>query len=345
MEAGSIQPIRWQNNTLQLLDQRRLPAEEIYLQLSNAPQVADAISSLVVRGAPAIGITAAYGVVLSIRQHAAAGETSGLEPVRQDIELLRAARPTAVNLGWALNKMSAVLDEQPDRLFETALQLARSIHQEDIAGNRRLGDLGARYLDPGSRVLTHCNAGALATGGYGTALGVIRSAWRDGLIEQVYAAETRPWLQGARLTAWELRHDRIPATLIVDGATAWLFKQQHIGWLIVGADRVAANGDVANKIGTLNAVLAARHHGARVMVAIPTSTLDMDAASGADIPIENRADEEITSLAGQPVAAAGMPAWNPVFDITPAGLVDVLVTEKGCIEQPDRIKIAALMSS
>ena len=345
MEAESILPIRWKNNALQLLDQRCLPSRETYLRLTTAPQVTNAIAELVVRGAPAIGISAAYGVVLSIQQHAPAGETDGLESVRQDIESLRAARPTAVNLGWALDRMTAVLTSAPDQLLESARQLAGSIHQQDIAANRKLGDLGATYLAPASQVLTHCNAGALATGGYGTALGVIRSGWRDGLIKQVYAAETRPWLQGARLTAWELQHDHIPTALIVDGATAWLFRRQSIDWLIVGADRVAANGDVANKIGTYHAALAARHHGARVMVAIPTSTLDMKARSGADIPIENRSIDEITHLAGHPVAAADVPAWNPVFDITPAALVDVLVTEKGALEQPDRAKIEALMAS
>ncbi|MDS4069944.1 MAG: S-methyl-5-thioribose-1-phosphate isomerase, partial [Candidatus Competibacter sp.] len=218
------------------------------------------------------------------------------------------------------------------------------IHAEDIAANRRMGELGAALLGERGAVLTHCNAGALATGGYGTALGVIRHGYAAGLIGRVYADETRPWLQGARLTAWELVRDGIPVTLLADGAAATLLRQGEVRWVIVGADRVAANGDVANKIGTYGLAVAARYHGVRFMVVAPTSTVDMRIASGAEIPIEQRAAEELLTLGGQPVAAAGAEAWNPSFDVTPAALVDALVTERGVVLAPDGAKMARLMA-
>jgi methylthioribose-1-phosphate isomerase len=220
---------------------------------------------------------------------------------------------------------------------------ARAIHTENIAANRQMSELGAALLDERRAVLTHCNTGSLATGGYGTALEVIRHGYAAGLIGRVYADETRPWLQGARLTAWELVRDGIPVTLLADGAAA-LLRQGEVRWAIVGADRVAANGDVANKIGTYHLAMAVRYHGVRFMVVAPTSTVDMRIARGADIPIEQRAAEELLTLGGQPVAAAGAEVWNPSFDVTPAALVDVLVTERGVVLAPDGAKIARLMA-
>jgi len=219
-------------------------------------------------------------------------------------------------------------------------QLAVTLHRADVDINRRIGDFGAALLGPHSRVYTHCNAGALATGGYGTALGIIRSAHRDGKIAQVFAGETRPWWQGARLTSWELLREGIPVTLCTEGAAGSIMQRERVGWVIVGADRVAANGDVANKIGTYNLAILARHHGARMVVAVPTSTFDLNLASGADIPIEQRAAEEITHLGERALAPAGCPAINPAFDVTPAALIDAIVTEFGVIERPDRDAIA-----
>jgi methylthioribose-1-phosphate isomerase len=217
------------------------------------------------------------------------------------------------------------------------------IHEADIADNQYMGTLGAAYIAPGSGVLTHCNTGSLATGGFGTALGVIRQAWSEQRLASVYADETRPWLQGSRLTAWELLQDNIPVTLVVEGAASQLMQSGKVQWLIVGSDRIAANGDVANKIGTCTAAIVARYHGVKVMVVAPTSTIDPATPDGASIPIESRAADELLGCAGQRIAAAGASAWNPVFDITPAALVDVLVTEKGAIEKPDRSSISALL--
>ncbi|HEX7026475.1 MAG TPA: S-methyl-5-thioribose-1-phosphate isomerase, partial [Gammaproteobacteria bacterium] len=226
----------------------------------------------------------------------------------------------------------------PD-LRAALLEEAERIHGEDIVANHQMAVYGARLLEAGSRVMTHCNTGALATGGHGTALGVIRTGYAGGKISRVYAGETRPWLQGARLTAWELQREGIPVSLLCDGAAASLMRQGNIDWVIVGADRIAANGDVANKIGTYGLAVAARHHGVKFMVVAPASTVDMKVAQGVDIPIEHRPAEEVTRLGGAAIAAGGIDAWNPVFDITPAGLIDALVTEKGVIEQPDSAKM------
>ncbi len=341
----SIRAVQWTADGLQLLDQRLLPAQESYLPLSDVPAVAAAIRDMVVRGAPAIGITAAYGVVLAARQRYAQSPLHWRDGIRPDLDVLAAARPTAVNLCWALAHMREQMQDLQGDPVPALLAAARQIHEQDIAANRRMGELGAALIESGSGVLTHCNTGSLATGGYGTALGVIRSAWAAGRLSAVYADETRPWLQGARLTAWELVKDRIPVTLIADVAAAHLMKLGKVQWLIVGSDRIAANGDVANKIGTYHAAVAARYHGVRVMVVAPTSTVDMACASGDDIPIEIRAEAEILSLAGQPVAAAGAGAWNPAFDITPAALVDAIVTEKGVVEQPTPARMAQMMDS
>lgn len=340
------QAIVWRDGHFFLLDQRYLPDKEDYLALESAGAVADAIKNMVVRGAPAIGITAAYGVVLAAR---AAYQRSGAkwkQAVQPDLERLRNSRPTAVNLFWALDRMRQLITELPDPADPTEALLveAGEIHREDIEANKRMGELGAALIDEPTGVITHCNAGALATGGYGTALGVIRAACEKRLIERVYADETRPWMQGARLTAWELLHDRIPVSLLVDGAAASLMSQGGIGWIIVGSDRIAANGDVANKIGTYGLAVAAKHHGVRVMVAAPTSTIDMSIPSGADIPIEVRESDELLSCGGKRVAADGATAWNPVFDVTPAALVDAIVTEKGVVLSPNEKKMRNLMA-
>ncbi|MGH8513654.1 MAG: S-methyl-5-thioribose-1-phosphate isomerase, partial [Gammaproteobacteria bacterium] len=321
-----------------------LPAVCEYLSFDTPEAVAGAIRTMVVRGAPAIGIAAAYGVVLAARKAYANEREGWRQAIVADFESLWAARPTAVNLGWAIERMRVAFPQGPGDPEPTLLAEAQAIHDEDIGANRRMGAIGAAFLKPGARVLTHCNAGSLATGGYGTALGVIRSAYACGKIAQVHAGETRPWLQGARLTAWELLRDRIPVTLLADSAAAYLMQRGGIDWVIVGADRIAANGDVANKIGTYGLALAARAHGVRFMVAAPISTLDSEAFDGSAIPIENREPAEIVAFAGQRVAAPGVDVWNPVFDVTPAELIDVLVTEQGAIERPDAVSLSGLLA-
>lgn len=342
----TIRAVLWEEDKLKLLDQRLLPRQEIYLEYDDSTAVAGAIRDMVVRGAPAIGITAAYGVVLAVRKRLAEKRDDFLRKLEQDLAILAEARPTAVNLAWALERMGKVLFNLPEGSDPVAAMLAeaRAIHEEDIAANRRMGELGAALIEEsGYGILTHCNTGSLATGGYGTALGVIRTAYAKGKISRVYADETRPWLQGARLTAWELVKDRIPVTLLVDGAAAALMQQGRVKWVVVGSDRIAANGDVANKIGTYSAAVAAKYHGVKFMVVAPTSTVDMSLANGSLIPIEQRSPEEILSLAGKSVAAEGAQAWNPAFDVTPAGLVDAIVTEKGVVLNPTAEKMAAMM--
>ena len=338
-----FQAIEWTATGLRLLDQRHLPATEVYLDLEDAAAVATAIRDMVVRGAPAIGITAAYGVVLSARRHA--GQADWRRQVDADIRLLAQARPTAVNLVWALERMQCCLASAADAPVKALLDEAVRIHQADISANMKMGRLGANLINKGDSVLTYCNTGSLATGGYGTALGVIRRAWEMQKLERVFACETRPWLQGARLTAWELVRDRIPVTLITDNAAAFLMQGKQVQWVITGADRVAANGDVINKIGTFQLAVACRHHGVKMMVAAPLSTLDMAMPDGQQVVIEERPQAEVLSLAGHRVAAAGASAWNPAFDVTPAALVDYLVTEKGVVAAPDREKLAALVAA
>ena len=338
----TIRAMRWAGDRLQLLDQRRLPGEEVWVDCRQAAEVADAIRDMVVRGAPAIGITAAYGVVLSAMAHADAPDPA--QAVAADLQRLAEARPTAVNLFWALERMQRVLAARPAEPVAALLAEARAIHEEDIAANHRMGELGAALIEAGSGVLTHCNTGSLATGGFGTALGVIRQAWGEGRLTRIFADETRPWLQGARLTAWELVQDGIPVDLLVEGAAAALMRSGQVQWVIVGSDRIAANGDVANKIGTYSLAVNARHHGVKFMVVAPSSTVDMETPDGAAIPIETRDPGEVLRCAGHPVAASGAGAWNPVFDVTPAELVDAIVTERGVVERPDATKMRAMMA-
>jgi len=317
---------------VRLLDQRRLPAEETWLELSTADQVADAIRTLAVRGAPAIGVAAAYGLAVEARRGAEAGR------LREAADLLAHARPTAVNLAWAVRRMSRRLGLGAAEI----LSEAHAIRDEDEAACRRMGALGAPLLPPRATVLTHCNAGALATAGYGTALGVIRAAVEGGNPVKVLADETRPFFQGARLTAWELHRDGIPVTILTDGMAGWLMSRGEIGCVVVGADRIARNGDVANKIGTYSLAVLAKHHGLPFYVAAPWSTVDLATASGADIPIEERASDEVNVIGGVRIAPVGVSARYPAFDVTPAELVTAIITERGLVRAPHAEGLAAL---
>ncbi len=330
--SSSFHAIEWRGQSLHLLDQRVLPHTHTVHEYTTAADVADAIRDMVVRGAPAIGITAAYGYALDALNGRDLGEA---------YKVLAESRPTAVNLFWALERMANLGTEDPHALVAEA----KKIHEEDITANLAMGQFGASLIKEGSRIYTHCNTGALATGGHGTALGIIRSAYADGKITQVYAGETRPWLQGARLTAWELMQDNIPVKLVCDGAAAQLFRAKGADWVIVGADRITANGDVANKIGTYSLAVLAKHHGMKVMVAAPTTTFDLSLDSGSAIPIEQRPMSEVTSLNGQPIAPEGCEAINPSFDVTPAELIDAIVTEKGFVEHPTVENIAVMVNS
>lgn len=323
MTYDSIRAVQWLGDRLRLLDQRLLPREERWFECRDYRQVIQAIKDLAVRGAPAIGIAAAWGVVLAAREGGA---------LDAPLAELRAARPTAVNLMWALDRMKAVIAQGADAAVLE--REAQAIQDEDLQANRHMGELGAALISPGSGVLTHCNTGSLATAGFGTALGVIRAGAANGRIERVYAGETRPWQQGARLTMWELVRDGIPARLIADSAAAHLMRSGEVQWVIVGADRIAANGDTANKIGTYQLAIAARHHGVKFMVVAPSSTVDMATASGDEIEIELRDATELLSVGGQRTVVEGAEAWNPVFDVTPADLIDAIVTERGVIERP-----------
>ncbi|MCS3360105.1 S-methyl-5-thioribose-1-phosphate isomerase [Xanthomonas translucens pv. translucens] len=330
-----IRPILWTGEALELLDQRKLPFVVEHLQCTDSDQVADAIHTLAVRGAPAIGIAAGWGVVLAARAVQADDGAQALARLEPALQRLNAARPTAVNLAWALMRMRNTLAAAGADWREAIARQAQAIAEEDLAANRHMGALGAALIAPGSGVLTHCNTGSLATAGFGTALGVIRAGMAQGRIAKVFAGETRPWLQGARLTVWELQQDGIDATLIADSAAAHLMKTGAVQWVIVGADRICANGDTANKIGTYQLAIAARHHGVRFMVVAPWSTVDMETADGAQIEIEQRDPGELFGVGGMRTVAEGIAAWNPVFDVTPAALIDAIVTERGVIERPD----------
>lgn len=331
--SGSVRPIVWADPVLQLLDQRVLPHQLSYLECRSAEDVAAAIHGMAVRGAPAIGIAAAYGLVLAVRRDERAFDRA--------FEVLASSRPTAVNLRWALERMRVRWSAQPDPAALLAEAIA--IHEEDLAQNLKIGVFGAELLGPGAKVVTHCNTGALATGGHGTALGVIRSAYAAGHLAQVFNTETRPWLQGARLTAWELHQEGIPAKLVADGAVAHLMTRETIDWVIVGADRIAANGDTANKIGTYALAVAARRHGVKFMVAAPSGTFDLLCPNGGAIPIEERTPQELTEFRGEPVAPLGYDAFNPVFDVTPAELIDAIVCERGVIAPVTEANVRALL--
>ena len=329
-----IRPLLWTGDTLELLDQRKLPFVVEHVTASTSDEVAAAIHTLAVRGAPAIGIAAAWGVVLAARQVDAADGAAAAPRLEPALQRLNAARPTAVNLGWALARMRRALAAAGPDWRQVLEREAAAIAEEDLAANRHMGELGAALMQPGSGVLTHCNTGSLATAGFGTALGVIRAGVAQERISRVFAGETRPWQQGARLTVWELQQDGIDATLIADSAASHLMKTGAVQWVVVGADRICANGDTANKIGTYQLAIAARHHGLKFMVVAPSSTVDMDTASGEQIEIEERDPGEMFGIGGVRTVAEGIQAWNPVFDVTPAGLIDAIVTERGVIESP-----------
>jgi methylthioribose-1-phosphate isomerase len=311
-------------DAVHLLDQRLLPGEERWVDLTTGDEVAQAIRDLTVRGAPAIGVAAAYGIAVEARRGASA------ERLRAVAETIAAARPTAVNLAWAVRRISARLSEGAAAI----LAEAHRIRDEDEAACRRIGQLGAPLIPERAKVLTHCNAGALATAGYGTALGVVRAAIEGGNAISVFADETRPFLQGARLTAWELHREGIPVTVLTDGMAGWLMQRGEIGCVVVGADRIAANGDAANKIGTYALAVLARHHGLPFYVAAPWSTVDLATLRGADIPIEERESDEVLTIAGQRIAPVGVRARYPAFDVTPAPLVTAIITERGVVRAP-----------
>jgi methylthioribose-1-phosphate isomerase len=333
-EREVLRPVGYDEagDAVRLLDQRRLPEEEAWLSLTTAEQVADAIRTLAVRGAPAIGVAAAYGLAVEARRGA------GADRLREAAARLAAARPTAVNLEWAVRRMSRLVGGTAAAL----LAEAHAIRDEDEAACRRIGALGAELLPPAASVLTHCNAGALATAAYGTALGIVRAAHAAGRLRRVLADETRPFFQGARLTAWELQRDGIPVTLLTDGMPAWLMARGEISCVVVGADRIAANGDVANKIGTYGLAVLARHHRIPFLVAAPWSTVDASMASGEGIPIEERPSDEVVRIFGRLVAPVGVSARYPAFDVTPAELVDAIVTERGVLRPPYAPAVAAL---
>ncbi len=329
-----VPTIQWHEGAVRLLDQSRLPETVAFLDCRDVEAVAAAIRELKVRGAPAIGVTAALGVALGAQSISATTYEAFAKELLTVCERLAATRPTAVNLFWAIERMklklSALRAEPVAAIKAALLKESQVILEEDIALCKAMGRHGAELIRQGQTILTHCNAGALATAGYGTALGVIRAAWEQGKQIQVIADETRPVLQGARLTAWELMQDKIPVTLITDNMAGSLMRQGKIHLCIVGADRIAANGDVANKIGTYSVAVLAKAHGIPFYVAAPYSTIDLRTKSGADIPIEQRNVQEVTTIHGsRPVAPTGVSVYNPAFDVTPAELVSGIITERG----------------
>ncbi len=336
--------IAWKNGALVMVDQRRLPWKEEYLTLKTVEEVARAIEDMVIRGAPAIGIAAAYGLALGI-----IGLRPGENTERAFDKFYRRlwrTRPTARNLFWALERMKRVYEENKGRnlaeLKKILLAEARAIEKEDLEINRKIGENGADLVPEGATILTHCNAGALATAGYGTALGVIRSAFARRKKIRVLACETRPFLQGARLTVWELTKDKIPVTLITDNMAGWLMRRGEVGLAIVGADRIARNGDTANKIGTYSLAVLAREHRVPFYVAAPLSTFDFSLRNGQDIPIEERKAEEVRRIGGQLVTVPEVPVKNPAFDVTPGRLISAIITEKGIIRPPYTREIARM---
>ncbi len=330
-----IETIQWVDGTVVMIDQRRLPIEEKFVTCRTYEEVAAAIRDMAIRGAPAIGVAAAMGVALGVAGAAEEGLDGQMETI---CATLAATRPTAVNLFWALDRMKrlyAGLRGRPlGEIRQRMIEEARRVREEDIAINRAIGRHGAPLVPDGKTVLTHCNAGALATAGYGTALGVIRAAIESGKRVDVFADETRPFLQGARLTVWELQQDAIPTTLITDNMAGHFMKSGRIGCVVVGADRIAANGDVANKVGTYSVAVLARENGVPLLVAAPLSTLDLTLASGDLIPIEQRAPAEVTHVFGHAIAPPGTAVENPAFDVTPARYITAIVTERGVARAP-----------
>jgi len=335
-----IAPVRWRGDRLVLLDQTRLPAQAVERAYDSWQAVAEAIRGLVVRGAPAIGVAAAFAVALAARASGAKDFPGLFADLEEAIKGLAATRPTAVNLFWALERMRRVATEQRalplDALRARLLAEAQAILDEDVAANRAMGSHGAALVPEGARILTHCNAGALATAGYGTAGGVIRAAHERGKVALVWVDETRPVMQGSRLTAWEMVQEGIPHRLIADVAAGYVMKRGEVDLVVTGADRIAANGDTANKIGTYALAVLARHHGIPFYVAAPCSSIDLGIATGADIVIEERDPAEVRGMPGHETAPADSPVFNPAFDVTPAELISAIITERGVCRPPYR---------
>jgi methylthioribose-1-phosphate isomerase len=336
-----VETIQWTDDGVVMIDQTRLPREEVYVTCRTYEEVADAIRSMVIRGAPAIGVAAAMGVALGVLRSA--------DPIERICDTLARTRPTAVNLFWAIDRMKKLFKSMRDRPIQEVrtrlVEEARQIKIEDIAINEAIGRNGADLVPDGKTVLTHCNAGALATAGYGTALGVIRAAVASGKKVDVFADETRPFLQGARLTVWELQQDSIPTTLITDNMAGHFLKSGRIGCVVVGADRIAANGDVANKVGTYSVAVLAKENGVPFFVAAPISTLDLTLETGADIPIEERAASEVTHVFGVAIAPDGTCVANPAFDVTPNRYVTAIITERGVARAPFRESLRAAVTA
>jgi len=342
-----LEIIAWRDGKILLLDQTRLPEEEVCLEIADVAGLAAAIREMRIRGAPALGVAAAYGLALAAGASPVACRDDLLADLRRAAGALAATRPTAVNLPWALGRVLAAAEAAPDAeaARQAVLAEARRVHREALEADRRLSELGADLIPESAAVLTHCNTGVLATAGYGTALGVLRAAHERGKQIHVYATETRPLLQGARLTAWELLRDGIPATLIVDGAAGSLLRRGLVACAVVGADRIAANGDVANKVGTYGLAVLAHENGVPFYVAAPSSTVDLSLSGGDDIPIEERAPGEVTTFAGQRIAPEGVQVANPAFDVTPHRYVTAIITERGIAREPYTESLSALVGA
>ena len=336
MSENEIRPIKWSGENLELLDQTRLPREEVTVTVCTYQQAVVAIRDMQVRGAPAIGVTAAYAVAMAARDIGVNGRQEFMSQLESAASEIAAARPTAVNLQWAVRRMVdlASADGDVHGIAVRLLDEAKRIHEEDEQINRRMGDYGKDLIPDGGSVLTHCNAGALATAGFGTAIGVIRAGWEDGKRFQVFNTETRPFLQGARLTAWEFQKLGIPSKLIVDSAAGMMMRQGKINCIITGADRIAANGDTANKIGTYSLAVLAKENRIPFYIAAPISTIDLSLPDGDEIQIEERPEEEVTHLQGVAIAPEGVQAINPAFDVTPNGYVSAIITEVGVARPP-----------
>ena len=334
-QAMITRALEWLDGKLRILDQSKLPGEEVFADLDNYHDVVLAIKEMRVRGAPAIGVAAAYGIALGALDIGKANKDEFLTQLNQVIQVFAASRPTAVNLFQAINRMKkATKGDGVTEMRNSLLKEAKQIHQDEITATRQLSQIGAELIIDGCSLLTHCNAGPLATAGYGTALGVIKAAKDQGKKVSVFATETRPLLQGARLTAWELRQEGIPVTLITDSMAGHFMQQKKINCVIVGADRIAANGDAANKIGTYTLAVLAKENTIPFYVAAPTSTIDLSLSSGDKIPIEERSPDEVTHIHGVPIAPEGIRAANPAFDVTPHSYITVIITEKGIIREP-----------
>ncbi|MCH8061294.1 MAG: S-methyl-5-thioribose-1-phosphate isomerase [Chloroflexi bacterium] len=344
-EKTSFRPIRWVDGGVELIDQTLLPLDEVWLRFDDYRDVAAAVREMKIRGAPAIGVAGAYALALAAAETAGRADADFMSRLERAGREIAAARPTAVNLAWAVDRMLDVArrkvsgNDTVDAVVGELIEEAKRIQDEDEAANVRMGEFGAVLLPEGGSILTHCNTGALATGGFGTALGVIRTAWSQGRIAHVYATETRPFMQGARLTAWELVRAKIDSTLIPDSAAGQLMRRGKVHAVILGADRIAANGDVANKIGTYSLAVLARQHGIPFYVAAPTSTIDLSLPSGDDIPIEERPAEEVTHIYGRRIVPEGIGVLNTAFDVTPHELVTAIVTENGVAQGPYTISL------